>query len=67
VAALLLFLAYGLGMGAVLMGVTLGAALFKGAVARALKQVVPYVERLSAVLLIAAGGYIVYYWLGALR
>jgi cytochrome c biogenesis protein CcdA len=67
VPALLMFLAYGLGMGAVMIAVTLGAALFKGAVARALRRVVPYVERASAVLLIGAGGYIVYYWLDALR
>lgn len=65
--ALLMFFAYGLGMGVVLVAVTLGAALFKGAVARGLKRLVPYVERLSAVFLIGAGAYIVYYWLAALR
>ncbi len=65
--ALLMFLAYGLGMGVVLVAVTLGAALFKGAVARGLKRLVPHVERLSAVFLIGAGAYIVYYWLATLR
>lgn len=65
--ALLMFLAYSLGMGFVLMAITLGAALFKGAIARTLQPVVPYVERLSAILLVAAGGYIVFYWLSALR
>ncbi len=67
IAGMLMFISYSLGMGAVLMAVTLGAALFRGAVARGLKPLLPYVERLSALLLIAAGSYIVYYWIGALR
>lgn len=60
-ASLGLFLAYGLGMGSVLLAVTVGATLFRGAVAAWLRPVLPYVERLSAVLLIGAGLYLVYY------
>ncbi len=64
--ALAMFLAYALGMGAVLTALTIGAAAFKGAVARSLRRVVPYVERASAALLVAAGLYIVSYWAGPL-
>lgn len=62
-----MFVAYAMGMGSVLTAVTIGAALFKGAVARFLKRVVPYVERASAVLLISAGLYITVYWASSLR
>jgi cytochrome c biogenesis protein CcdA len=56
------FVVYGLGMGAGLMGLTLGAAAFKNAVAVAIRQALPYMERVSAVMLVFAGGYIVWYW-----
>ncbi len=67
--AFFLFLSYGLGMGLVLMAVALGAALFKDLVARAIRPVVPHVERASAALLTAAGLYLIYYQAnaGALR
>lgn len=57
------FVAYGLGMGMVITALTLSAALFKGALATFLRRLIPYIERLSAVLLVGAGVYIVYYWL----
>lgn len=57
------FVAYGLGMGIIITALTLSAALFKGALATLLRRLIPYIERLSAVLLIGAGVYIVYYWL----
>lgn len=56
------FLSYSLGMGTVLVAVTLGAALFKGAIGRALRGAVPHVHRLSAMFLVGAGLYLVYYW-----
>ena len=56
------FLSYSLGMGTVLIAVTLGAALFKGAIGRTLRGAVPHVHRLSAMFLVAAGAYLVYYW-----
>lgn len=56
------FISYGLGMGTILVAVTVGAALFQDAVARSLRVVIPYVQRVSAFFLIAAGGYLVYYW-----
>ena len=62
-AGLAQFLAYGLGMGAVLMALTLSLALLEGVLVGYLRRPVPYVERASAVLLLGAGAYIVYYWL----
>lgn len=59
--AALQFGVYALGMGAVLTSVTLGAALFRGVVAVWLRRVMPYVEYVSTVMLILAGGYIIVY------
>jgi cytochrome c biogenesis protein CcdA len=56
------FLGYALGMGSVLGAVTLATALFKGAVARWVGWVLPYVHRVSALFLLGAGAYLVYYW-----
>ncbi len=61
--ALSQFIGYALGMGTVLVAVTIGAALFRGAVARLLRTVVPYVHRTSALFLLGAGAYLLYYWL----
>jgi len=63
VGGLVQFLAYGLGMGVVLMALTLSLALFEGALVGHLRRLVPYVERIGAVLLLGAGTYIFYYWL----
>lgn len=58
------FFSYGLGMGAVLLILTLGIALFKeGFIVGKLRKFMPYVQQVSAMFLILAGGYIVYYWL----
>ena len=57
------FISYALGMGLIVLLLTMGIAVFKGAVVGMLRQAVPYVERVSAALLIVAGTYIVYYWL----
>jgi cytochrome c-type biogenesis protein len=57
------FIGYGLGMGTILIAVTVGAALFRGAVAKGLRSVMPYVHRISALFLVGAGAYLAYYWL----
>ena len=58
------FVSYGMGMGLVLIALTVGIALFKeGIIVTGLRGVLPYVERAAAVLLLVAGSYIVYYWL----
>jgi cytochrome c biogenesis protein CcdA len=56
------FVSYALGMGCVITAVTLGTAFFKEAVHRWLHRLVPVVDRFSGLLLILAGGYILYFW-----
>lgn len=57
------FLSYALGMGMVIIVLTLAIALFKGAMVGVLRRTLPYVQPLSAGLMIIAGAYIVFYWL----
>ncbi len=59
---LLQFVSFALGMGFVIAIVTIGSALFKETVNRWLRRLVPVVARLSGLLLIFAGGYILYFW-----
>lgn len=63
-AGLLQFVSFALGMGLVITAVTLGTALFKETVNRWLRRLVPVVARFSRLLLILAGGYILYFWFG---
>ncbi len=60
---LLRFVTYALGMGTVLMVLTISTALFKGAVNDYVKKLMPWVERLTPILVIVAGLFIVAYWL----
>ena len=60
VGSVTLFVAYSLGMGLVLTAVALGAALFRGVVSTALRRVLPYVQQVSALLLVVAGGYLLW-------
>ena len=53
-----MFGGYALGITVILMGVALGAALLKGAIAQWYRKLLPYVYRLSAVMLIVAGAYL---------
>ncbi len=58
------FLAYILGMGAVLLILTMAIAFVKGGVVvGAMKKMMPYIQKISAGLIIVAGGYIIYYWM----
>ena len=54
---------YGLGMGAVIIALTIGMALFQGAMVGALRKTLGFVQRVSPVLMLVAGAYIVFYWL----
>ena len=63
VAATAQFVSYALGMGLVIAVLTLGLALFTGAMLGVLRKALPYFRTLSAVLLLLAGATIVYYWL----
>jgi cytochrome c-type biogenesis protein len=57
------FLGYALGMGVVILVVTVGTGLFRRAVSRWLDKLTPYVHRFGALFLIGAGGYLVFYWI----
>jgi cytochrome c-type biogenesis protein len=56
------FAAYGAGMAIVLMALAVGVACARQGLARGLRPALPYVGRLSGVLLMLSGGYLVYYW-----
>jgi cytochrome c biogenesis protein CcdA len=58
-------LLYALGMGTVVSVLTVLAALIGGAVFTRVRGVGRILQPLGAVLLLATGGYIVYYWLSA--
>jgi len=49
-------------MTSVLLVLTLALALLKGGVISRLRSVTPYVQLLSAALLVVAGAYIIFYW-----
>ena len=57
------FVLYAMGMGFVIMFLTLGMALFKTAMVGALRKTLPYIQPISSVLMLVAGSYIVFYWL----
>ena len=57
------FTLYGLGMGSVILALTLGMAAFKSAAAGVFRKALPYMGAVSAVLLLATGTFIVYYQL----
>jgi cytochrome c-type biogenesis protein len=57
------FIGYALGMGTIIFVVTLGAALFRRAMARWLRLVTPYIHRVGAMFLVGAGAYLLYYWI----
>ena len=55
------FLLYALGMGSVIMALTIGIALSKGAMVRVLRRALPYTQPVGSLLMILAGSYIVFY------
>lgn len=62
--ALMQFISYSLGMGAVILVLTLSVALFKeGLLIGRFRRVMPYVQKATAAFVTLAGAYIVYYWL----
>jgi len=66
VAGFLQFISYVLGMGLVMHSLTLGIAMVKKRlVIGTMRRVIPYVQKISAFFLLAAGGYILYYWLSS--
>ncbi|MFP3855136.1 MAG: cytochrome c biogenesis CcdA family protein [Anaerolineales bacterium] len=61
--SLLQFISYALGMGLVLIAVALASALLRSTFITWLRRAVPYIERASAMFLIGAGVYLLYYWI----
>jgi cytochrome c biogenesis protein CcdA len=59
---LLVFAAYGAGMALVVTALAVAAALLREGLARGLRRLLPHMNRISGVLLVAAGGYLAYYW-----
>jgi cytochrome c-type biogenesis protein len=55
------FVAYGSGMALVLMALTLTMALARQGLVRALRRVLPYVNRIAGALLVLAGAYVAYF------
>ena len=60
-AGVALFVAYALGMGLVVVVVSMALALAQQAFVGRMRTVLPYVQRVSGVLLVVAGGYVAYY------
>jgi cytochrome c biogenesis protein CcdA len=55
------YIAYALGMGLVLMSLTLLLAFAKHSMVHSMKRILPYVDRVAGGLLVLAGGYVAYY------
>lgn len=57
------FISYALGMGIVLTTVTVGSVLLRGSIVNWLRGAIPYIDRASAMFMVGAGAYLIYYWL----
>ena len=57
------FFLFALGMGLVIMALTVGMAIFKGAMVRLLRKALPFIHPVSSAFMVVAGAYIVFYWL----
>ena len=50
-------------MGMVIIGLTVGMALVKGAMVGVLRKALPYIQPVGTWMMILAGSYIIFYWL----
>lgn len=57
------FVLFAVGMGLVIMVLTLGIAFFRGAMVGGLRRVLPYIQPVGYWLMVGAGTYIIFYWL----
>lgn len=62
-AAVAQFVLYAMGMGFIIMLLTVGMALFQSAAVGIMRKALPYIQPVSAGMMILAGSYIVFYWL----
>ncbi len=60
------FVGYSLGMASVLVTLTLALAFFKQGLVTRLRKAVPYAQLASAILLVLAGAYTIFYWWSSL-
>ena len=67
VAGLLAFVLYAAGMGAVVIVISVLTFLSREFLTKQLTRFVPWIERGAALVIIAAGAYLIYYWLSKLR
>jgi cytochrome c-type biogenesis protein len=65
-AVLAAFGAYALGMALMLVALSIGAALLRDGLARALKRALPHLRWVTGALLLLVGAYLVYYWAAVL-
>ena len=63
VTSMIQFIGYSLGMGTILVSITIGIAFLKGAVSGWLRWLLPHVSTVSALFLVGAGVYLILYWL----
>lgn len=61
------FIAYGAGMGSVIIFLTLGLALARNNIARQMRRLLPYINRISGLVLVASGSYLINYGWWELR
>jgi len=61
VSGLATYVAYALGMGVVLITLTVALALARQSLVRTIRRALPYVYKVSGALLLVAGGYVAYY------
>ena len=54
--------AYGVGMGAVMMAATVGVVFFKGLVTAGMRKIFPLIEPIGNLAMVGAGAYLIYYW-----
>ena len=66
ISGFLTYIAYGLGMSALLMALTLAVAFAKQGVVRRMRSMLQHVQRISAAFLIIAGVYITWFWISDL-
>ena len=57
------FLLFAMGMGLVIMALTLGIAFFRSAMVGGLRRALPYIQPIGYWLMVIAGAYIIFYWL----
>ena len=54
--------AYGVGMGSILMAATLGVVFFKEIVQKGMRRIFPLIEPVGNLAMVGAGAYLIYYW-----